>query len=36
MASRGEYNMSPTYHTGLDQSSLLLGKLDQGKWVLVP
>ncbi|HEY8337029.1 MAG TPA: ABC transporter substrate-binding protein [Tardiphaga sp.] len=35
MGSRGEYNMSPTYHTGLEQSSLLLGKLDQGKWVLV-
>lgn len=36
MASRGEYNMGPNNHTGLDQSSLLLGKLDQGKWVLVP
>lgn len=36
MASRGEYNMGSDNHTGLDQSSLLLGKLDQGKWVLVP
>lgn len=36
MGSRGEYNMGPNDHTGLDQSSLLLGKLDQGKWVLVP
>lgn len=36
MGSRGEYNMSATYHTGLEQSSLLLGKLAQGKWVLVP
>jgi branched-chain amino acid transport system substrate-binding protein len=36
MASRGEYNLGPNNHTGLDQSSLLLGKLDQGKWVLVP
>lgn len=35
MGSRGEYNMDPNNHTGLDQSSLLLGKLDQGKWVLV-
>ena len=36
MGSRGEYNMGPNDHTGLDQSSLLLGKLNQGKWVLVP
>lgn len=34
MGSRGEYNMGPDYHTGLDQRSLLLGKLQQGKWVL--
>jgi branched-chain amino acid transport system substrate-binding protein len=36
MAARGEYNLSPNDHTGLDQSSLLLGTLEQGKWVLVP
>ena len=36
MGARGEYNMSPTNHVGLDQSSLALGKLEQGKWVLVP
>lgn len=36
MGARGEYNMSATDHTGLDQSALLLGKLEKGQWVLVP
>jgi branched-chain amino acid transport system substrate-binding protein len=36
MASHGEYNMGPDNHVGLDQSALVLGRLEQGKWVLVP
>ena len=33
--SRGVYNYGPDDHTGLDQSALVLGKLEKGEWVAV-
>lgn len=33
--SRGVYNYGPDDHTGLDQSALILGKLEKGQWVAV-
>jgi branched-chain amino acid transport system substrate-binding protein len=33
--SRGVYNYSPDNHTGLDQSALVLGRLEKGEWVAV-
>ncbi|MBR1089193.1 ABC transporter substrate-binding protein [Bradyrhizobium manausense] len=33
--SRGVYNYGPNDHTGLDQSALMLGKLDKGEWIAV-
>lgn len=33
--SRGVYNYGPDNHTGLDQTALMLGKLDKGEWVAV-
>lgn len=33
--SRGVYNYGPDNHTGLDQSALILGKLEKGQWVAV-
>ncbi|MBR0950447.1 MULTISPECIES: ABC transporter substrate-binding protein [Bradyrhizobium] len=33
--SRGVYNYGPDDHTGLDQSALVLGKLEKGEWTAV-
>jgi len=33
--SRGVYNYGPDDHTGLDQTALTLGKLENGEWIAV-
>lgn len=33
--SRGVYNYGPDNHTGLDQSALVLGRMEKGEWVAV-
>jgi branched-chain amino acid transport system substrate-binding protein len=35
VGSRGIYNYGPDNHTGLDQSALVLGRLENGAWVVV-